>query len=147
MLYFPTFDISFSEDRNINLLTLNSANEYVNKAIDKAELMKVCVNIAIVDNAGHLILFKRMDSALLGAIDIAISKAKTSALFQKPCHLLGEKSQPMGPLYGIEHSNGGLITFAGGLPITAKGKVLGAIGVSGSTIENDLTIAQAALVQ
>lgn len=133
------------EDKQINLLTLDSAKEYSDKAIDKAKQMKVSVNIAIVDSAGHLLFFERMESALLGAIDIAISKAKTSALFQKPCHQLGEKSQPAGPLYGIEHSNGGLVTFAGGLPITNEGQVIGAIGISGSTIENDLIIAQTAL--
>ncbi len=87
-----------------------------------------------------------MDNALLGAIDIAIGKAKTAALFQKPSHILGEKSQPNGPLNNIEHSNGGLITFAGGLPIkNLNGDVIAAVGVSGSSIENDLIIAQACL--
>ena len=87
-----------------------------------------------------------MDKALLGAIDIAITKAKTAALFQKASHVLGEKSQTNGPLYGIEHSNGGLITFAGGIPITnSEGDTIAAIGISGSTIENDLAIALAAI--
>ena len=92
-----------------------------------------------------------MDGALLGAIDIAIKKAYTAALFQKPTHELGERSLPGQPLFGIESSNGGLITFAGGLPITLSENenvekvCIGAIGVSGSTIENDLSIAKAAL--
>jgi len=94
-------------------------------------------NIAVVANAGFLIAFKRTDKALLGDIDIAITKAKTADLFQKPNHVLGEKSQINDPLYGIENSNAGLITFAGGLPITNnEGETIAAIGISGSTIEN-----------
>ncbi|KGJ86845.1 GlcG/HbpS family heme-binding protein [Colwellia psychrerythraea] len=130
----------------MNTLTLAQTEHLINKAISKAELLNIMVNIAIVDSAGYLINFKRMDGAQLGPIDIAIKKAKTSALFGKPCHVLGEKSQPGGALYQIEQSNNGLITFAGGLPIfNANGAVVAAIGVSGSTIENDLVVAQAAI--
>lgn len=125
-------------------LDIKNADIILGKAIDKAVEREVSVNIAIVDYAGHLLSFKRMEGALLGAIDIAIRKAKTAALFQKPSHILGDKSQPGGPLYQIEHSNGGLITFAGGLPIIDdNGNVIAAIGVSGSTIENDLSVANA----
>ena len=130
----------------MNFLTLAQTEHLINKAIDKAEQLNILVNIAIVDSAGFLINFKRMDGAQLGPIDIAIKKAKTSALFGKPCHVLGEKSQPGGALYQIEQSNNGLITFAGGLPIfNANGAVVAAIGVSGSTIESDLVVAQAAI--
>jgi len=129
-------------------LALGQTEQVLNNAINKAEYLNIMVNIAIVDSAGYLINFKRMDGALLGAIDIAMKKAKTAALFAKPCHLLGEKSQPGGALYQIEQSNDGLITFAGGLPITNDdGEVIAAVGVSGSTIENDLAVAQAALVE
>lgn len=87
-----------------------------------------------------------MDGAQLGPINIAIKKAETSDLFAKPCHLLGEKSQPGAALYHIEHSNNGLITFVGGLPINnTNGAVIAAIGVSGSTIVNDLAVAQAGI--
>ena len=87
-----------------------------------------------------------MGKALLGAIDVAITKTKTAALFQKASYMLGEKLQVNGPLYGIEQSNGGSITFAGGLPITnSKGEVIAEIGVSGSTVENVLAVAQAAI--
>ena len=129
-------------------LTLEQTEYVINKAINKAEQLNIMVNIAIVDSAGYLINFKRMDGALLGAIDIAMKKAKTSALFAKPCHLLGEKSQPGGALYQIEQSNNGLITFAGGLPINnAHGEVIAAVGVSGSTIENDLAVAQVSIAE
>jgi uncharacterized protein GlcG (DUF336 family) len=130
----------------MNTLALAQTEKIITTAINKAKSLNIMVNIAIVDNAGYLINFKRMDGALLGAIDVAIKKAKTSALFGKPCHLLGEKSQPGGALYQIEQSNNGLITFAGGLPITnADGNVIAAVGVSGSTIENDLVVAQTAI--
>jgi len=130
----------------MNTLDLIHSKQVVNNAIDKATQLSITVNIAIVDSAGYLITFNRMDGAHLGAIDIAIKKAKTSALFAKPCHLLGEKSQPGGALYQIEQSNGGLITFAGGLPIiNANGQLVGAVGISGSTVENDLAVAQAAI--
>ncbi len=126
-------------------LSLADTELIINGAINKAELMNIMVNIAVVDSSGYLINFKRMDGALLGAIDIALKKAKTAALFGKPCHVLGEKSQPGGALYQIEQSNDGLITFAGGLPISnADGEIIAAIGVSGSTIENDLDVALAA---
>ena len=128
------------------MTSLILANKILEQGIEKALVLNIAVNIAIVDSAGFLIAFNRMDKALLGAVDIAIRKAKTAVLFQKPSHILGEKSQPNGPLYGIEQTNGGLITFAGGLPImNDSGDIIAAIGVSGSSIENDLTIAQAAI--
>lgn len=130
----------------MSTLTLAQTDCLIHKAISKAEQLNILVNIAIVDSGGYLINFKRMDGAQLGPIDIAMKKAKTSALFGKPCHVLGEKSQPGGTLYQIEQSNNGLITFAGGLPISnTEGEIIAAIGVSGSTIENDLAVAQAAI--
>ena len=82
--------------------------------------------------------------AWLGSIDIAVTKARTARYFDLPTEALGELSQPGGPLYGIEVSNGGLITFPGGLPLqSADGTVIGAIGVSGSTVENDHAVAEA----
>jgi len=85
-----------------------------------------------------------MDGAWLGSIDIAIKKAKTARYFDMPTGEIGKLSQPGGPLYNIEVSNGGLISFPGGLPIkNAAGAVIGAIGVSGSTVENDHACAEA----
>ncbi len=102
------------------------------------------MDIAVVDAGGHLKAFARMDGAWLGSIDIAMTKARTARYFDLPTEALGELSQPGGPLYGIEVSNGGLITFPGGLPLTAAdGTVIGAIGVSGSTVEDDRAVAEA----
>ena len=85
-----------------------------------------------------------MDGAWLGSIDISIKKAKTARFFDMNTGEIGKLSQPGGPLYGIEHSNGGLITFPGGVPIkNQQGTVIGAIGVSGSTVENDHAVAMA----
>jgi uncharacterized protein GlcG (DUF336 family) len=85
-----------------------------------------------------------MDDASVGSIDIAISKAKTAVFFGMPTGEIGKLSQPGKPLYGIEHSNQGLITFPGGLPIVDKdGVMIGAIGVSGSSVDNDHTVATA----
>ena len=85
-----------------------------------------------------------MDEAWLGSIDIAIKKAKTARFFDMPTGEIGKLSQPGGSLYNIEHSNGGLITFPGGVPLKNKeGVVIGAIGVSGSIVENDNLVAQA----
>ena len=87
-----------------------------------------------------------MDGAWLGSVDIAIKKARTAVLFSQPSGSLGSLSQPGGPLYGIEGSNRGLITFPGGLPIQGPGgKLRGGLGVSGGTVEHDEKVAKAAL--
>ena len=108
--------------------------------------MNLKMDIAVVDAGGNLKGFARMDGAWLGSIDISIRKAKTARFFDMPTGEIGKLSQPGGPLYNIEHSNGGLITFPGGIPIkSSDGTVIGAIGVSGSTVENDHTVAEAGL--
>ncbi len=102
------------------------------------------MNIAIVDAGANLTAFARMDGAWLGSIDISIRKARTARFFDMNTGDIGQLSQPGGALYNIEHSNGGLITFPGGIPIkNSKGEVIGAIGVSGSTVENDHAVAEA----
>jgi len=80
----------------------------------------------------------------LGSIDISINKARTARFFVMNTGDLGQASQPGGPLFNIEVSNGGLITFPGGVPLTnAAGEVIGAVGVSGSTVEDDHAVAAA----
>lgn len=112
----------------------------------KAKELDVKMNIAIVDVGGNLKSFRRMDGAWLGSIDIACRKARTARLFDMPTGAIGELSQPGGSLFNIEHSNGGLISFPGGLPVVNDhGTVVGAIGVSGSTVEDDHAVAEAAV--
>src|SRR5439155_3560176 len=101
-------------------------------------------DIAVVDAGGNLKAFVRMDTAWLGSIDIAIKKARTARYFDMPTGEIGKLSQPGGPLYQIEVSNGGLITFPGGVPIrNSSDVIIGAIGASGSTVENDDAVARA----
>lgn len=102
------------------------------------------MNIAVVDAGANLVAFARMDGAWLGSLDISIKKAKTSRFFDMNTGVIGELSQPGGALYNIEHSNNGLITFPGGVPVKdANGNVIGAVGVSGSSVENDHIVAEA----
>ncbi len=125
-------------------ITLVQADAAVAAAIAKAEQIGVKMNIALVDAGANLKRFARMDGAWLGSIDISIRKARTARFFDMNTGQIGELSQPGGPLFGIEHSNGGLISFPGGVPIRNKsGAVIGAIGVSGSTVENDHAVAEA----
>jgi uncharacterized protein GlcG (DUF336 family) len=125
-------------------MSMELANSILEAAVSKASSLDVHVNIAVVDAGPNLKGFIRMDGALLGAIDIAMKKARTARLFEMESGELGESSQPGGPLYHIEQSNEGLITFPGGIPIRSiDGEVIGAIGVSGSTVENDRAVALA----
>ncbi len=125
-------------------ITFEQARAAVDAARTSAEEIDTKMDIAIVDAGGNLKAFLRMDGAWLGSIDISIKKAKTARFFDMPTGEIGKLSQPGGPLFGIEHSNDGLITFPGGLPITTPdGTVIGAIGVSGSSVENDHTVAEA----
>jgi uncharacterized protein GlcG (DUF336 family) len=125
-------------------ISTSEAQRAVNEAMRKAEETNTLMNIAVVDGGGNLKAFVRMDGAWLGSIDISIRKARTARYFDMDTGDLGAASQPGGPLYNIEVSNGGLITFPGGIPIRdGNGEVVGAIGVSGSTVENDHTVADA----
>ena len=123
---------------------LEKAEKAIAAAQKEAIKLKTKMCIAIVDSGANLKAFMRMDDAWVGSIDIAIKKAKTAVFFGMPTGEIGKLSQPGKPLYGIEHSNQGLITFPGGLPIVDKdGVMIGAIGVSGSSVENDHTVATA----
>lgn len=125
-------------------ISLEQASAVVHAAIAKARTIDTKMDIAVVDAGGNLKAFARMDGAWLGSIDIAIKKAKTARYFDMPTGAIGELSQPGGPLYQIEVSNDGLITFPGGVPLKADdGTIIGAVGVSGSTVENDHTVATA----
>ena len=124
-------------------ITLDQAEAAVKAAKQKAREMGLKMNISVVDAGANLVAFARMDGAWLGSADISMRKAKTARYFDMPTGELGKLSQPGGPLFNIEHSNGGLITFPGGIPILSGSEVIGAIGVSGSTVENDHTVAQA----
>jgi uncharacterized protein GlcG (DUF336 family) len=125
-------------------LTLEQAEKIVAAAKKKSVEIGTKMDIAVVDAGANLKAFVRQDGAWLGSIDISIKKAKTARFFDFNTGEIGKLSQPGGPLYAIEHSNGGLITFPGGVLLkNAGGEVVGAIGVSGSSVENDHIVAQA----
>ena len=127
-----------------NALTADHAQAIVAAAEAKAVELNTKMNIAVMDRGNNLKAFLRMDGAWLGSIDIAVKKARTANSFDMATGAIGELSQPGGPLFNIEHSNDGLITFPGGLPVLSDdGVVIGAIGVSGSTVENDHLVAEA----
>ncbi|MGH7428319.1 MAG: GlcG/HbpS family heme-binding protein [Candidatus Methylomirabilaceae bacterium] len=125
-------------------VTLEQAQIALAAAQKKAVEIDTRMCIAVVDSGANLKAFVRMDDAWVGSGDIAVKKAKTACFFGMPTGQIGRLSQPGGPLFGIEHSNEGLITFPGGLPIVDQaGVLIGAIGVSGSSVENDHLVALA----
>ncbi|THY80000.1 DUF336-domain-containing protein [Aureobasidium pullulans] len=113
-------------------------------AAEKAAASIVPQNIAVVDPSGLLVAFLRMDNAYPGSIDISIKKARTSVLFNGiPSGALLNQTYSGGGLYGIEETNGGIVVFGGGLPLVKDGFLVGAIGVSGGTVAQDVEVAQA----
>jgi len=126
-------------------MDLKTANAAIEKAIESADEIGVKFCIAVMDAGVNLVAFSRMDGGRVGTIDVAMKKARTSALFILESGDLGKKTQPGQSVYGLEHSNGGLITFPGGVPLKNRsGDFIGAIGVSGGTVEEDLVVARAA---
>lgn len=137
--------LTLTETLSTHDISAVQARAVVDAAKAKAAELNTKMNIAVADAGGNIKAFLRMDGAWLGSIDIAIKKARTARLFDMPTGEIGKLSQPGGPLYNIEHSNDGLISFPGGLPLkTPEGTIIGAVGVSGSTVENDHTVAAAA---
>jgi uncharacterized protein GlcG (DUF336 family) len=125
-------------------LSLDQAHVVLEAAVKKANEIGTKMDIAVVDAGANLKAFARMDGAWLGSIDISQKKAKTARYFDMNSGDIGKLSQPGQPLYMIEVSNGGLISFPGGVPLKlADGTIIGAIGVSGSTVDKDHEVASA----
>lgn len=127
------------------MITTQQARSLLAAGEARADALGIPVNIAVLDAGTHLKAFVRQNGAVLGAIDVALNKARTSVLFEIPSADVWEYSKPGAPAPGLEHSNGGLAVFPGGLPLRdAAGVLLGAVGVSGGSPAQDLEIAQAA---
>lgn len=125
-------------------LTLEQAQAVVRASVRRAEAIKVPMNIAVMDAGGNLKAFVRMDDAFIGSIDIATRKARTARYFNMSTRDLGKAAQPGAELYGIEATNGGLVIFAGGvLLVNRAGVVVGSIGVSGGSVDEDESVAKA----
>src|SRR5690554_3699386 len=125
-------------------IKLEQAKQIIRAAEKKAEEIGQPMNIAVVDQGGNLIAHVRMDGAWIGSIDISINKAYTSRAFDITTKDLGDNAQPGQQFYGIHASNKGkIMIFAGGIPLSRNGKVVGAIGVSGGSGEQDQKVAEA----
>lgn len=127
----------------MSAITLTTATKVVDAAIEKAREIGQPMNIAVVDDGGHLVAFARMDGAIKASIDISIKKARTSILMNAPTSALMPLAQPGAELYGLEQTSGGLIIFGGGIPLSVDGVVVGAIGVSAGSVEQDVSVADA----
>ena len=127
-------------------LDLDLALKLIAAARAKAEEIGVPMVIAVLDRSGHPIAVMRMDEALLVSLDIAVNKAYSAVAIKVPTHELASLAQPGQPLYGIHNADGGrIVIFGGGFPLTKSDKIIGGIGVSGGSVEQDMTCAQAAL--
>src|SRR4029077_16841168 len=115
--------------RSVPRLTLQGARLVLAAATRRATAIGVPLDIAVVDDAGHLLVFNRMDGAKLSSIDIAISKAWTAACARRAPHEYAEIASPGRPAYGIHVSNNGrFMIVGGGPPIFVDGRILGGGG-------------------
>ena len=127
-------------------VTLDVAKQLVAAAEEKAEEIDVPMCIAVMNEGGNLVAFQRMDDALLASISISQNKAYTAVSLKLDTETVWEVSQPGESLYGLGNTNEGrIITFGGGIPLESDGKVVGGVGVSGGSAEEDVTVASAAV--
>ncbi|WP_213807381.1 heme-binding protein [Granulicella sp. dw_53] len=127
-------------------LTLEDAKRILSAGEAKAISLGVPYNIAVVDAGGHLVAFVHQDGSLIGSIDLAIDKAVTARIFDRPTSELATLAQSGKPLFGIQESNAGkVVIFGGGLPVIIAGKIVGAVGASAGTVEQDIMVAKAAI--
>lgn len=125
---------------------LNKAKELAGAAEDEARRLAVPMVITILDAAGNMVLCHRMDNSLLASIDISINKAYTAVALKMPTHKLAELCSPGQTLYGLQNTNNErIVIFGGGYPILAEGILIGGIGISGGTVQEDMQVAEEAL--
>lgn len=127
--------------RKLEYISLDDAKALARRVEDKAREMGVNAVVAIADEGGNLKLLECMDNSYLASRDIAINKAYTSVAFKMSTKKLSGLAQPGQPLYGIQHTNGGrIVIFGGGDTLEASGKILGGLGVSGGSEEQDTAL-------
>jgi uncharacterized protein GlcG (DUF336 family) len=130
--------------QEIDMVTLEDARRIIAAAERKSKELKQPMNIAVADGGGNLVAHVRMDEAWIGSIDISIKKAFTARAFDISTKELAKNSQSGDQFFGIHASNEGrVMIFAGGIPLTRAGKVVGAVGVSGGSGEQDHAVAEA----
>jgi uncharacterized protein GlcG (DUF336 family) len=127
-------------------LTLDDAKRMLSAVEAKADSLGVAYCAAVVDAGGRLIVFMPQDGALIGSIDLAIHKAVTARIFDKKTSELATLARSGSPLFGIQESNSGsVVIFGGGVPVRLNGSIVGAIGASAGTVEQDIAVAEAAI--
>ena len=132
--------------RSIQTLTLKDAREMIEAGEKKALQLGIPYNLAVVDAGGALIAHARMDGAWLGSIDISIHKAFTARAFDMATQDLAKMAQSGKPLFGINSTNHEkIVIFAGGMPVKTSGTVVGAVGASGGTVDQDQQVVEAAV--
>lgn len=130
----------------VTRISLTGAEIALDAAVAHATAMGIPQNIAIVDDAGHLVSFRRMDGASFITVEIAINKAFTAAGARTSTQALQQVAQPGVRGYGlITQHHGRFTVLAGGLPLRLAGVVVGGIGVSGGTTDQDHEVAQVAV--
>lgn len=140
----PTSQMGGNMPRQYSTLTLAEAKQILSGAEAKAESLGIAYNIAVVDAGGHLVAFSRQDGALIGSIDIAIDKAVTTRIFDKATSYLATVAQSGESLFGIQETNEGkVVVFGGGVPIIFEGYIVGAVGASAGSVEQDVEVAEA----
>ncbi len=133
-----------TNEKIVDSISLEDARRVIDAAVAKAEEIGQPQDIAVVDAGGNLKAHVRMDTANIGSIHIAINKAYTSVAFQTQTKDLTEATRPTGDLYGLNDAHGGrLVVFPGGIPLVRDGHVIGAVGVSTGSIEQDQAVAEA----
>lgn len=127
-------------------LNLQTAKKMAEFAEEKANEINVPMVISIVDNGGNVILVHRMEDSLLASIDISLNKAYTSVSLKMPTDNVKDLAKPGDPLYGVQNTNNNrIVIFGGGIPFKYNGKVVGAIGISGGSVEEDMCVAEYAM--
>lgn len=139
-----------STDTTSSILTYDECTAICEKAMEEASKLNTLMNIAIVDKSGNLLFFYKMPGAWEGSVDIAISKGYTAVAFSGdkdkqgplPTDELGKLSQPGKPLFGIQNTNTdkGIVIFGGGTPLYKGNTLVGGLGISGSTVDNDVKV-------
>ncbi len=133
-----------AEAKTAETISLEDAKRVVEAAEKKAQEIGQPMDIAVVDAGGNLKMHVRMDGAFVGSIMISINKAYTAIAFQQETASLQEDTRPGGPIFGLSDAHGGrLVVFPGGIPLVREGEIVGAIGVSTGTVEQDQEVAEA----
>ncbi|MEW9077006.1 heme-binding protein [Terrisporobacter glycolicus] len=136
----------FNVDENTSVeLNLQSAKKIAEFAEEKAKQIKVPMVISIVDDGGNVILVHRMEDSLLASIDLSLNKAYTAVSLKMPTDKLKDLCKPGEVLYGIQNTNNRIVIFGGGIPFKYRGKVVGAIGISGGSVEEDMCVCEYAI--